>query len=289
MLRTGPRLLTTIYQVETSYHRLRLLPQVATPFFSTATPHFTTVTPLFTTPTIRYPTINTLSPVLSSFARSNGGLGSFSSHVLTRTLFKSSSDKSKEVGEKDKKGVVAKFKQMFKDYWYVLIPVHVATSLVWYGGFFVMCKSGLDVVAILDCLGTSEKILNPLRSSDVGYYALAYACYKMATPLRYTVTVAGTGYTVKVLKDKGILTASEVKEQIKDTAVDVKDKYEDVKEKFDDQKEKVYRSVNKLRIRYKETSSDLKEKYGDRLEEAKEKLDDGKDKVKESVHKFRKK
>ena len=30
-----------------------------------------------------------------------------------------------------KTGVVKKFKQMFKDYWYVLIPVHVATSVVW--------------------------------------------------------------------------------------------------------------------------------------------------------------
>ena len=27
--------------------------------------------------------------------------------------------------------VVKKFKQMIKDYWYVLIPVHVATSVVW--------------------------------------------------------------------------------------------------------------------------------------------------------------
>ena len=30
-----------------------------------------------------------------------------------------------------KTGVMKKFKQMFKDYWYVLIPVHVATSVVW--------------------------------------------------------------------------------------------------------------------------------------------------------------
>lgn len=31
----------------------------------------------------------------------------------------------------DNPGVVKRFKQMFKDYWYVLIPVHVATSVVW--------------------------------------------------------------------------------------------------------------------------------------------------------------
>ena len=31
----------------------------------------------------------------------------------------------------DNPGVVKRFKQMFKDYWYVLLPVHVATSVVW--------------------------------------------------------------------------------------------------------------------------------------------------------------
>ena len=31
----------------------------------------------------------------------------------------------------EKPGLVKKFKQMFKDYWYVLLPVHIATSAVW--------------------------------------------------------------------------------------------------------------------------------------------------------------
>lgn len=33
-----------------------------------------------------------------------------------------------------------KFKQMYKDYWYVLIPVHVATSAVWTCGFYFAVK-----------------------------------------------------------------------------------------------------------------------------------------------------
>ena len=53
-----------------------------------------------------------------------------------------------------------------------------------YGSFYVMCKSGLDVVGMMEAIGIGEKILNPLRSSDVGYYALAYAMYKIATPAR---------------------------------------------------------------------------------------------------------
>merc|ERR1712061_200506 len=61
-----------------------------------------------------------------------------------------SSGKRKDVDiDKKKTGIVARFKQMFKDYWYILVPVHVATSIVWFGCFYFMCKSGVDVVAIL--------------------------------------------------------------------------------------------------------------------------------------------
>jgi hypothetical protein len=89
-----------------------------------------------------------------------------------------------DVEKKKKPGVVARFKQMFKDYWYVLVPVHVVTSIVWFGGFYVMCKTGVDVVAILKVCGLSEQYLEKLQNSDVQYYALAYACYKVATPAR---------------------------------------------------------------------------------------------------------
>ena len=61
-----------------------------------------------------------------------------------------------------------------------------------------MLKSGVDIVGALEYVGTSEKILSYLRNSDAGYYALSYACYKIATPVRYTVTVAGT--TVAITK-----------------------------------------------------------------------------------------
>lgn len=76
---------------------------------------------------------------------------------------------------------------MSKDYWYVLIPVHVATSIVWFGGFYVMCKSGVDVGAILQACGVSESYVEKLSNSDTGYYALAYACYKVATPARLEI------------------------------------------------------------------------------------------------------
>ena len=55
-----------------------------------------------------------------------------------------------------------------------------------------MLKSGVDIVGVLETLGTSEKILNYMRNSEAGYIALSYACYKIATPARYAVTVGGT-------------------------------------------------------------------------------------------------
>ena len=76
---------------------------------------------------------------------------------------------------------------MSKDYWYVLVPVHLATSIVWFGGFYAMCKSGVDVAALLQTCGVSEAYVEKLSNSEMGYAALAYACYKIATPARYLI------------------------------------------------------------------------------------------------------
>jgi hypothetical protein len=107
---------------------------------------------------------------------------------LSRTLSSSPCSLLPGQGDKpeslEKPSLAKRFKQMFKDYWYVLVPVHIATSVVWYGGFYIMCKSGLDMAAVLQTLGASEEYLEKIRSSDLGYYALAYACYKVATPAR---------------------------------------------------------------------------------------------------------
>lgn len=54
------------------------------------------------------------------------------------------------------------------------------------------CSSGVDVIGMLQALGVSEKIIEPLRNSKAGYVALTYALYKIATPLRYTVTLGKT-------------------------------------------------------------------------------------------------
>jgi len=164
--------------------------------------------------------------------------------------------------EKKKEGIVPRFKQMAKDYWYVLIPVHVATSIVWFGGFYVMAKSGLDIIAILEFISVPQSVVDKLKGSEAGYYALAYACYKVATPFRYTVTVGGTTYTVSKLTDMGYLKTS------KQMADSVKDKKDDLKEKYETKKDD-------LKEKYESKKDDMKEKY----DNIKEKYEDRKDAV----------
>ena len=39
-----------------------------------------------------------------------------------------------------KMSIFQRFKRMYKDYWYVLIPVHCVTSVFWAGGFYFAVK-----------------------------------------------------------------------------------------------------------------------------------------------------
>lgn len=51
-----------------------------------------------------------------------------------------STTSSELFGEAANMGLFAKFKHMYKQYWYVLIPVHVLTSVGWFGGFYYLSK-----------------------------------------------------------------------------------------------------------------------------------------------------
>jgi len=172
--------------------------------------------------------------------------------------------KDKDQKAPEKIGIIKKFKKMMKDYWYVLIPVHVSTSIVWFGGFYIMLKSGVDIVGMLEYIGTSQKILDYLSNSEAGYYALSYACYKIATPARYTVTVGGTTLAISKLKDTGYLkSTSEVAEKIKDKRDDMKEKY-----KYDERKELVEDKIDD----FKEKAVEKKDKLIEEVEDAWEKF-----------------
>ncbi|XP_023014125.2 protein FAM210A [Leptinotarsa decemlineata] len=173
------------------------------------------------------------------------------------------------VKENVKLSLFQKFKIMYRDYWYVLLPVHVVTSIGWFGGFYYMAKSGIDIVAILESWNVSEKVVNPLKDSSMGYLAVAYACYKIATPARYTVTLGGTTISINYLKKwgyikpvpskermkeiylekKGTLTKSmkETKEGIKEKKDNIIETLHETKEEIKEKKDNLLKSVTKRR------------------------------------------
>ncbi|CRL06311.1 CLUMA_CG018903, isoform A [Clunio marinus] len=148
---------------------------------------------------------------------------------------KSEAEKAVEALEEGKKlGLFARFKKMAKDYWYVLIPVHVVTSCFWFGSFYYASMSGVNIVGLLEYYEFSETIIKPLRDSKLGHIAVAYFLYKVATPARYTVTVGGTTFAIKFLSHRGIIKPMPSRDKLVQI---YKDKKDDIQEKIADKKQ----------------------------------------------------
>ncbi|KAL0119036.1 hypothetical protein PUN28_009571 [Cardiocondyla obscurior] len=109
--------------------------------------------------------------------------------------------------------VFQKMKQMTKDYWHVLIPVHIITSIGWVAIFYTAVRNGVDIVQLLEYMNFSEKYVDLVRNSSAGNWAITYALYKIFTPLRYTVTVGGTTMAIRYLSKLGYVKALSFKLQ----------------------------------------------------------------------------
>ncbi|KAL4712812.1 hypothetical protein ACJJTC_011882 [Scirpophaga incertulas] len=166
--------------------------------------------------------------------------------------------------EKKKPGLIQKFKQMYRDYWYVLVPVHLATSAVWLGSFYYAVRSGVDVLGLLESLGVSETLMAPLRDSSAGYVALTYALYKIATPLRYAVTIGGTTFAINKLTSIGwikpVPSRERLKEMLQEKKDTLQDRFNESKQHYHTQmKEKREHVMDEVR-RYKSDIRDMKNK-----------------------------
>lgn len=104
-----------------------------------------------------------------------------------------------------KPGIIAQFKDLYKRYWYVMVPVHLVTSSLWLGGFYYLSVSGVDVPDLLRSIDVSDSIVSRFEQSKMGHLAIAYLCYKIATPVRYAVTVGGTTVSIKYLSQWGYI------------------------------------------------------------------------------------
>ncbi|CAG9784249.1 unnamed protein product [Diatraea saccharalis] len=172
--------------------------------------------------------------------------------------------KSSSEPEEKKPGLIQKFKQMYRDYWYVLVPVHMATSAIWFGGFYYAVRSGFDVLGMLEAWGVKESLIAPLRDSSAGYFALAFALYKIATPLRYAVTVGGTTFAINKLTAVGWIRPVPSRERIKEMFQEKKDNLQDrfieSKQHYQSQiKEKRNHMMDEMR-RYKTEMRNMKDK-----------------------------
>ncbi|KAL6263365.1 hypothetical protein P5V15_006160 [Pogonomyrmex californicus] len=126
----------------------------------------------------------------------------------------SDSDCEKPQTEQKKVSVFQKMKQMTKDYWHILIPVHVITSIGWVAIFYTAVRNGVDIVQLLEYINLSERYIDLVRNSNAGNWAITYALYKIFTPLRYTVTVGGTTMAIRYLSKLGYVKALSFKRQI---------------------------------------------------------------------------
>lgn len=150
--------------------------------------------------------------------------------------------------EEPKLGLFARFKKMYKEYWYVLVPVHCVTSVFWFGGFYYAATTGVDVIAALEYIGVSEKLITPVRDSSLGHIATAYLLYKIATPARYTVTLGGTTVSIKYLVQWGYIkpipTKAELVQMYKDKKENIQERIAEKKQDLQDRKQSMMDSLS---------------------------------------------
>ncbi|KAL1398917.1 hypothetical protein pipiens_008586 [Culex pipiens pipiens] len=150
--------------------------------------------------------------------------------------------------EPAKLGLFARFRKMYKEYWYVLVPVHCFTSVFWFGGFYYAATTGVDVIAALEWVGVSEKLITPVRDSSLGHIATAYLLYKIATPARYTVTLGGTTVSIKYLVAWGYIkpipTKAEMVQMYMDKKENIKDRIAEKKQDLQDRKQNMMDSLS---------------------------------------------
>lgn len=99
-----------------------------------------------------------------------------------------------------------------------------------------MCASGVDVVPLLRWLGASDTVVSPFFVPGVGKAAVIYLMYKLASPARYAVTIAGTQLAVHFLRRRGYLKVPEthsgkpesLRSIVSDGRAKVKDRMEDL-------------------------------------------------------------
>ncbi len=151
--------------------------------------------------------------------------------------------------------IYQRFKETYKTHGKILVGVHVVTSVCWFGGFFAIVHSGIDVISFLEWLNVSEKLLGPVRSSAWVDFALAYLMYKLASPARYMATIGGTQLVVSRFRRTGRIPTLRDEDRLRNLAKEgqasikeiAKDKREDLSQRYQNSRENL-REAAKQRL-----------------------------------------
>lgn len=108
----------------------------------------------------------------------------------------------------------------------------------------------------------------------MGYVAISYGLYKIATPLRYTVTLGGTTISINYLKKWGYIKPMPSKERLKEM-------YAETREGMKEKRENLMETVHNIQQTVKDTKEGIKDRKDSIVTSVKE--------SKESIQKIKKK
>lgn len=98
----------------------------------------------------------------------------------------------------------------------------------------------------------------------MGYLAVSYALYKLATPLRYTVTLGGTTISINYLKRWGYIkpvpSADQLKEMYKERRENIMETFRGKRELYHDKKDTLMESMREAKMELTVGKASLKDK-----------------------------
>jgi len=117
-------------------------------------------------------------------------------------------------------------------------------------------------------MGASELVLRPFTLPGVGNLAVMYLLYKLATPLRYPVTIVGTQLAARVLRHYGHLPPipeqNRLRSLVRDGQSQMKDKVQrsqsQIKDKVQRSQSQMKDKVQRIRDRSADARADKKDK-----------------------------
>lgn len=176
---------------------------------------------------------------------------------ITTSASLATTAKAPEEPEEPKKlSLYQRFKQTYKMHGKICIAVHLCTTVCWFTGFYAIIQSGIDVIGWLEWLEVSEKLLGPVRNSSFTNIALTYLMYKLASPVRYAVTIGGTQMVVKQFRKTGRIPELREEDRLRNLA---KEGQASMKDMAKDRREN-------LSQQYHERKADLSQRYKERKE-----------------------